>query len=337
MYGVDNSSQTLIQLGNPAIYLDLQVRDFFLATNLLVCGTAGLFGIVGNVINIIVFYKQGYTDSVNITLTALALSDMGALLTLQLINFLTNPWILHADIDTYPIDLCMMIAFYPHNYFIRVCGFVTSFASFERCICVVSPLKVRNIITPKRALVVNVLIFSITTLALFPPYYIGYLDWTYIPAFNRTKLTVIYRQNPYTIFDVSYIVTDLVAPYTTFFILITSTSIIAIKLQGQAKWRTSTVKSGTKISTKEKKTVVMLSTISIMFVVCLIPQSTVLTAMSFVQDLSYGGKYFDVTMLGYCVSYFSETILSSVNIFIYLRMSHKYRESFNNVFKMGAI
>ncbi|XP_059179592.1 FMRFamide receptor-like [Physella acuta] len=328
---------TAIQMDTPVLYLDPRVLDYFLVFNMVVCGTIGILGICGNVINILIFYRQGYNDSVNITLTSLALSDTGALLTLQVFHVMINPWFPQTDLDINARDLVMMVSFYPHNYFIRVCGFVTAFASLERCICVVSPLRVKRIINTKTAIAINFFIFIFTALNLVPPYYIGYLDWVVFPNTNRSIVTVIYRQNPYVVFYVSYIITDLLAPYATFLIILISTSIIAVKLKNQAKWRQTMVKSATNISSKEKKTVVMLSTISIVFVVCLIPQSTILTAMSFVPDLSYGGRYFDVTTLGYCVSYLSETVLSSVNILVYLRMSQKYKEHFLLIFKLDGL
>ncbi|KAK0067970.1 FMRFamide receptor [Biomphalaria pfeifferi] len=57
--------------------------------NLMIC--ALLIGIAGNVINILNFQKQGLQDSVNVTLTALAVSDIGALFFQLLVNILFNP------------------------------------------------------------------------------------------------------------------------------------------------------------------------------------------------------------------------------------------------------
>ncbi|XP_059143424.1 melatonin-related receptor-like [Physella acuta] len=317
--------------------LDPHIVDLVLTVQIFICGTAGLFGILGNAINILVFYKQGY--SVNITLTALAVSDTGALVTLQVFYLLMNPWFLKSDLGLNPSDLIMIISFYPHNYFIRVCGFITAYAALERCVCVVCPLKVKRIFTNKTAIVTVILIFAITTLDLFPLYYTIYLDWGFSPSLNKSILHIMYRQNPFMVFNISYYINDLMAPYTTFFIILMSTAIITIKLKQQARWRQSmsNVKTETHISSKERKTVVMLSTISIVFVVCLIPQSTILTAVSFVPDISYGGRYFYLALMGYCVSYLSETILSSVNILVYLRMSHKYKEQFLIIFSRKKI
>ncbi|KAI8786116.1 platelet-activating factor receptor [Biomphalaria glabrata] len=89
--------------------------------NLLVVGELiSVFGIAANVINNQVFYKLGFQESVDITLTALSVSDLGALITIQLANVMVNPWCLAADVPFVPIDFLNLVSFYPHSYLIRV-------------------------------------------------------------------------------------------------------------------------------------------------------------------------------------------------------------------------
>uniref|UniRef100_A0A2C9LZ05 G-protein coupled receptors family 1 profile domain-containing protein n=1 Tax=Biomphalaria glabrata TaxID=6526 RepID=A0A2C9LZ05_BIOGL len=153
--------------------------------NLLVVGELiSIFGIAANVINNRVFYKLGFQESVDITLTALSVSDLGALITIQLANVMVNPWCLAADFPFVPIDFLTLVSFYPHSYFI---------ASFERCLSVMLPLKVKTIITWRTSLVVNTSVFMITILNVFSPYYFSYLGWTYIPERNKTLLVLSLR------------------------------------------------------------------------------------------------------------------------------------------------
>ncbi|CAL1537211.1 unnamed protein product [Lymnaea stagnalis] len=317
------------------------VLSFFMVFNLLVCGVVlGLFGICGNIANIRVFVKQGFHDSVNITLAALAVGDIGALVTLQATNIMTNPWFLGADLPFSPLDVVRLISFYPHSYFIRVCGFVTAFAAFERCLCVVAPLRVKGIITVRVAVVVNVLIFTITLFNVFPPYYFAYFDWTFSPRANRSILAVAFRQDADVAFSMSYFITDLAVPYITFVALISCTLVIIIKVKAKAAWRksvsSSRLSSGGKVSNKETRLVQMLTAVSLIFIVCLIPQSSILTAVAINQDLSASGEHFDIALLCYCIAFLMETVNSSVNIIVYYKMSSRYRETFINLLK-GSI
>ncbi|XP_059145666.1 growth hormone secretagogue receptor type 1-like [Physella acuta] len=331
---VPNDTITPTFFVSSSIYIPPLLLDFFMVFNLLIFGEiVGVLGIVGNIINIIVFYKQGLKDSVNISLAALALSDIGSLMSLQIINVMLNPWFISASQIVRAYDFVIMVAFYPHNYFIRVCGFITAFVSLERCLCVVAPLKVKRIMTPRVAVVVNVLIFTVTLLDMFPVYYTAYLDWKFYPGLNRTMVGMVFRQNPYLVYAASYIITDLFIPYFTFFVIITSTVIIGIRLSNRALWRQSVSKvtKADNVSTKEKKVVVMLVTVTLIFIVCLLPQSAFLTATSFVPGLVFFGTNSDLSFLCYCMCYLTETVSSSVNIVVYYRMSGRYRETLVSV------
>ncbi|KAH9495344.1 hypothetical protein Btru_017483 [Bulinus truncatus] len=330
MFNSTNSSLT-VAVGSRGL-LNPLVLDVVMVFNLLICGEIiGLLGIVANIINIRIFAKQGFQDSVNVTLTALAFSDLGALISLQMTTLLTNPFVFGAPLSFSPVEVIGMVSFYPHSYFIRVSGFITAFAAFERCLCVVLPLKVKKIITCRTAVVVNVSIFLVITLNLVTPYYYVYFSWTFYPFLNRSVLGVSYRDGWEAAFGISYFITDLLEPYLTFFLLITFTIILTLKLKTKASWRKSATGSSSNsknnLSTKEKRLVVMLTTVSIIFIVCLIPQSAILTAVSIEQELNAKGAYFDVALMIYCFAYLMESICSSVNIIVYYKMSTKYRDT----------
>ncbi|XP_059146347.1 uncharacterized protein LOC131933794 [Physella acuta] len=292
----------------------------------------GLFGILANVVNICVFYKQGYEDCVNITLTALAVSDLGVLVTGQVFNLLANSWFLKADMPIVQIEVVYMIIFYPRNYFTRVCGFITAFASFERCLCVMVPLHVKRIVTKKVAVTVILIFYLVTLLDLVPLYYVAYLDWSFRPEFNTSKFGLVYRENPYNVFSVSYFVSDLFAPYFTFSIVISCTCIIAVKLKTRALWRSS-MSTSERFSNKETKVVAMLMVVSVIFIVCLIPQSAILTTVSFFPELSIKGVYVYFTLLCLSLANVMETVNSSVSIIVYYKMSSNYREKLNCLFR----
>ncbi|XP_059144283.1 FMRFamide peptide receptor frpr-18-like [Physella acuta] len=312
-------------------YLPPVILDVFLTLNLLIgSDVISVFGIVGNIVNIIVYHHQGYDDSVNITLTALAVSDIGALVTLIVFNVMINPWLLKSDVTFQPVEIAYMTMFYPHNYFIRVCGFITAFASFERCLCVLIPLKVKRVITKQRTITIIVAIYIILLLDFVPIYYVAYIDFNFNVVKNKSILGLIFRENPYNVFSISYYFTDLFVPYFTFFVIIVCTIIIAIKLKTRATWRksvTRTTTTTTVVSSKEQKTVVMLMVVSVIFVVCLLPQSAILTTISSVPELSVVGAYLDLTLLLLSVAFFAETISSSVNVVVYYKMSSRYRET----------
>ncbi|KAI8786108.1 FMRFamide receptor [Biomphalaria glabrata] len=249
---------------------------------------------------------------------------------------MVNPWCLAADVPFVPIDFLTLVSFYPHSYFIRVSGFIASFASFERCLSVMVPLKVKTIITWRTSLVVNTSVFMITILNVFSPYYFSYLGWTFIPERNKTLLVLSLRGDWASGLGASYIVTDLFFPYFALFLLIACNVVTATKLANRLVWRASHLglensRSGS-FSLKEKKVTRMLLVVSLICICCLAPQSTILTAVTFVSDIGLNADKFEVAFLCYCFSYLIESICSSINIFVYYNMSSKYRRTFQALF-----
>ncbi|KAH9495351.1 hypothetical protein Btru_017521 [Bulinus truncatus] len=314
---------------------DVNINTFLVINGVICAQVIGLFGIVANVINIRNFVRQGFRESLNITLTALAVSDLGALVTLQPFNVLVNPWLRKSDIPFSKNSLIVVIS-YHHEYFIRVSGVVTSFAAIERCLCVTLPLKVKTIASRKTVLVVNLTIYILFLLYLFPSLYVFYLDWKFTPSVNKTLLSIFRRANTEQVLILSYQLGDLLIPYLTFVVLTVCTVVTTYELRAKAKWRQSVTRSNDKSSTaiqgKQRTAVVMLTKMSLIFIVCLLPHSAMLTVLSFVRDLKVDGPYFNVALLCYSFTYIMEAINCCSSIFVYYRMSSKYRQEFFKMF-----
>ncbi|CAG5118999.1 unnamed protein product, partial [Candidula unifasciata] len=107
-----------------------------------ICQFIDVIGTATNIVNIICFIKQGFRDTVNISLFALSVADLICLLALLLNNILLNPLIY--DLPFFPFDpfeIVYITAFWPHVVFARISACITAFISTERCLCVAFPLK----------------------------------------------------------------------------------------------------------------------------------------------------------------------------------------------------
>ncbi|KAI8786119.1 FMRFamide receptor [Biomphalaria glabrata] len=316
------------------VSIDSVIVEFFMTFNLMVCALLiGIAGIVANVINILNFQKQGLQDSVNVTLTALAVSDIGALFFQLLVNILFNPSWKRLELPFSSPSVLAMLFFYPHGYFIRVSGFITAFAAFERCLCVVLPMDVKRIITRNIAVIVNIIIFIVLLLYLYPEYSVVYLGWMNIPELDRKVLTFIFRDNYEIIMTYAGITNDLVIPYSTFLVLIVCTAILVIQLKSKSRWRQSVTglkKANafkTELSTKDKKVVIMLTVVSVIYITCLTPQCVFIVVIGFIQDLKVEGPLWDISLMTISFTSLLESINCSVTIVVYYKMSSKFRET----------
>ncbi|KAH9502258.1 hypothetical protein Btru_070550 [Bulinus truncatus] len=94
---------------------DSKVYILFVTLNYIVVSPViGVFGIVTNIINIVNFRRQGYQDGINVTLTALSISDIGSLVVGILSNIIANPWLKQPDLIIVQFHL-MILLLYIHG------------------------------------------------------------------------------------------------------------------------------------------------------------------------------------------------------------------------------
>ncbi|KAK0064180.1 FMRFamide receptor, partial [Biomphalaria pfeifferi] len=294
----------------------------------LVC----LFGIAANIVNLPLFRKLGYQDGVNVTLTALAISDLGGLISELVFSVIMNPYILEVDLVVSKVVIGFISGFL-FEYFTRVSGVITAYAALERCLCVTWPLEVKTLITNKVSLVVNFSIFIIHSLYLFPQFYASYFDWTYVPERNKTVYVIYFNSRRAEVFPVTYYVTDILLPCSTYIVLITCCTTLFVKLKSKAKWRQQVSSSGVShITSKERKSARMFMTVSFMAVMLLLPQSLMFSAIIFIRALALDGAYSDLRRVISTFTNFLKISNSSFTIFIYYNMSSKYRLEFQKMF-----
>ncbi|XP_035828160.1 uncharacterized protein LOC101851830 [Aplysia californica] len=106
----DNSSVTSLALQQGGLVDDDVLRIFILVFFVVALGTISFFGIVFNAINIIVFIKQGFKDTVNIALFSLAISDLGAVVPLLWESICFNPSFANADLPFDTQDIVYLTA-----------------------------------------------------------------------------------------------------------------------------------------------------------------------------------------------------------------------------------
>ncbi|KAI8752922.1 FMRFamide receptor [Biomphalaria glabrata] len=307
----------------------------FNSINLFACAqVVGVFGIVANILNIRLFRKQGYQDGVNITLTALALSDIGALVNMLVYITMLNPLIDENGV-TVSKGAIGYVSFFLHEYFIKVSSLIITFAAVERCLCVALPLKVKRMITAKLAIAVNGVIFIVMCLYLFVHFHIMFLSWDLLPETNQTVLRFHYKSIRVMYLPTAYYATDIFLPYCTFLVLISCSAIIFVKLKSKSKWRQSNSSWGDKsvsLMYKERKTAKLFMLVSVTCVVLLLPYYLMFTCTAFMRELAFDGAQ---SVIGFLVSSFTiqlETINCSITLFIYYDMSSKFRAEFRKMF-----
>ena len=301
--------------------------------------TAGTYATAANIVNIMVFSRMGFSDSINVSLTALAVSDLGIALTtiVCVVGFLLP------TIPSMPFtyEVFLAPAAYPHGLLSRISAMITAYISIERYLCVFWPLKIKRVITSKRTLIIMVVIFG-ATFAQLPIAFMRYpIGWKFDSRRNKTLLGIVPVNDAAVVFlnEIYLIMVSVIVPFVTFFLVVFCSVLLAISLRRSQSWRnanraTSNITEHTeggpkpgKDQSKEAKAVKMVITVATVFIITNIPSCVQIIAVMTIPEFSITGPYsymYNVTGMAF---FGVNSINSGANLVIYYRMSNKFRQS----------
>ncbi|CAG5131486.1 unnamed protein product, partial [Candidula unifasciata] len=141
------SGITYFTIPQPVISDELYFLIMFISQG-IICQAITVLGIFGNIINCIVFVKQGFSDNINVSLLGLTISDLCSLICIMWTCLFFSPVV--RDTDLFSPDVHILSGTWPHIIFTRITGWITAFISLERCVCVIKPLKIKTMFTRKR-------------------------------------------------------------------------------------------------------------------------------------------------------------------------------------------
>ncbi|KAK6960596.1 hypothetical protein BgiMline_035810 [Biomphalaria glabrata] len=304
-------------------------------------------GVVSNTLVIIVYAKQGFRDSVGVSMTTISVWDLIKCLggVMQRMAGPINLWNpVYALTWT---NICLVV----FNYLVSFSTYVTSvlagYVAVERCLCVVFPLHIKRYLTTRVSWLICMLI-SVVVFGWFVVIF-GIYDvlWVWEPSFNAT--IAIYRfssfssQNSVVLFGF-YNLSGTIWPIISLLVIVSSAGVISSKLREASKFRqeqqrdysSSSIKhakqsAGKKLSTRDQKVMKMLLVIIAMFVINLSPRVVHYLAKSIVEDYYYLKKYHNLVHVVSYVILFFDFLNGSVNLAIFLVMSSSFRATFFQV------
>ncbi|GFS16251.1 peptide receptor GPCR [Elysia marginata] len=196
----NHSANAENQLVSEAIGLGLEnlekimpilVTFFFWVASLI-----GIFGVIANILNLLVYARLGFSETIHMSYAALAVSDLCCILSVIWSVFGVTPE-LQAILAGYRFrvdqtQLSNITGGWPHMAFSRTTAFLTSWISLERCLCVILPTRVKVIITRKVTRIVLTAIFIIGCCPVVLAYVELKFERTLDPASNITTLNMYY-------------------------------------------------------------------------------------------------------------------------------------------------
>ncbi|XP_055890731.1 thyrotropin-releasing hormone receptor-like [Biomphalaria glabrata] len=321
-----------INLTRRVILSDEQRTIVEVVVYVFLCGGVSVFGIVSNIINIIIFFRQGLKTTMNISFFGLAISDLCSLLNLLCFTIFLNPLVERSNLPIVSREFQYLVAGWPYVCFTRITSLITAFMTAERCLCITCPLKVKNIITPKRAAVVICSTYVIIFFFLLPEYATSYIDWKFYPPRNKTLLRLVFTSNRKSMEGLVFILNACLGALS-YLLVVVFTAVLIYKLKRNSKWRKENNKDfSDQTSSRDNKAVTMVLLIAAFLIVCSAPSIVLSLVSFFLQEFSVLGFHSNIFFAVWSIAFFFGAINSSVNIFLYYKMSSKFRRSFKALF-----
>ncbi|XP_005106209.1 galanin-like G-protein coupled receptor npr-9 [Aplysia californica] len=316
-------------------------------------GSLSCVGLVTNMINMVVFAKHGFRDSVTISLMALAVADLLGLACMlnMCVCFGLMQFATFTVID--PLALVYVAGSWPHAMFTRMSTWITVYICVERFLCVYVPLKVRSFITAKKTSAYILLISGLMVACYANIYATFGVEWRFDPRVNATRLMLWVSSNRREMENISGVMNGSILPAVSLTIIIICTCAMVSSLNSSSSWREqhaglsqtkhsqtgssqdaaasqrSVADSGKNMP--ERRVARMVIVIALICVMCTVPELTINIVRRFFPDLDANRRYRYTNVIMYYAKYTIQNVNASVNIAIYYRMSSRYRQTLRSM------
>ncbi|KAK3795807.1 hypothetical protein RRG08_052240 [Elysia crispata] len=182
----------------------------------------GVLGVLTNTINICVYVKMGLSETTNISFFSLSISDLLVSTSAVLVQLTYNPPVSVMKLPSgAPISEIGMAACYIMFPCMGCSAWITAILSVERCLCISTPLKVKEIFSRNRtvSLILTMAVYqSVLIILLYsypgPPYDVASPQKALYFNISFTALT-----------------------FVCFFIVLITTVLLVVRLMQNLEWR----------------------------------------------------------------------------------------------------
>ena len=317
-----------------------RVKDNLLPVIFLIGGPA-------NIINMVVYYRQGLKERINLCLFALSLADELYLL-YSMFLFGEQIYLQFITEERYgPIMRFMvnnnLVCFFGFHWVSQV---LSAIIASERCLCVLSPLRFQTLLQTRTMATIITVVYLVVVGVYFLVATRYRVACVFDPPSNTARYIAIagefFRNHEKLINYLDSFVYGAAIPGVMISVVITTTTITAMKIREAAAWRmgassangpssSSTLSS---ISSQELALTKMLIGISLLFIVCVSPFALLRFAWFFMPEMDVGCRHHNLYLTGLWIAEPFSLVNSSFNILVYYSMGSRYRETFWSLFRI---
>ena len=321
---------------NPDNIVSVEFQDMTRRLKDLLLPFFFLIGGPANVINMLVFYKQGLNERVNLCLFALSMADL-IYLTQLLIIFGEQLKLQFTTREMYGPFLRFMInnnltGLYGISWVSQI---LSAIIATERCLCVLKPLRFQTLLRTRTMAAIIIVVYVVTLGLCF----VVVMRYRIACLFDLLSGTIMYAgvtgdfYGKYEKF-VNYLdifVYGAGIPAVVVIVVTATTIITSLKIRQAAAWRAGSSSASGKSSSsvsQELALTKMLIGIAVLFIVFVFPLALFRFVCLFMPEMNVGRRNQNFYMSGVWILDMSMSVNSSFNFFVYYTIGSRYRETF---------
>lgn len=287
-----------------------------------------LFGIPTNILNCLVFWRQGLNDRMNLCLFSLALVDFCYLLITFVVYCVSSfiklfDWLVGEEYYVKSIVTSVGVV----NGLRSSSEFICTVIAVERWTCVMCPLRAHTLIrTRTMGGLILLSIFLFQAVYLSTPFAIRasvlnvdrYVQWIIAPTQFQQDYAFLVKVLGVTVLEVIF-------PIASFVIVSITTVITIIKLKAASAWREEASMNTGKKYNQQMALTKMLVIVSCVYILTMVP--LVARGLSLLTDEArfVTGTYNDISMIVSAVVNMCPRINSSIHFIVYCFQSTRFR------------
>ena len=336
-----DDTEVFIPWNNP--HNIISVETFLSFEKVVTCGVNLVMfsiGVPTNLLNCLVFYRQGLRDRMNLCLFSLALVDMLYVTFFYLVSSYCLVGQLFPEAGEW-------WKFFVRKYFAGLyagflfsSGCLTMVIAVERCVCVTLPLKAATLVKTRTiAVIIAGVVVSLQTMCLLYPLEIS-IGTRKDPNTGRITFflttTEFYSQHKvlYDVVENTFLM--IVIPFTTFTVVTIATAITVVQLKRAIAWRHGSSSSSSS-DVREVALVKMLVVVSLIYIISSAPNVALGLTRLLVSDFLPSGNYANIYLASNLMSLLLAEVNSSVNFFVYLARSSRFRQELRGLLRLPTI
>ncbi|XP_025096849.1 uncharacterized protein LOC112565555 [Pomacea canaliculata] len=296
-----------------------------------------LVGIPSNVLNCVVFWRQGVRDPMNLCLFCLSLADL-LHMTFLFVQSVIGPFVEFQD-KVLGKEIYHKTSAYTKWFSVEMysmSGCISLVIAVERCVCVMMPLRAVSIISTRTTGMVLAVIYVITQLgfivnifnydvvAIKDNHTDQVIGWTSLPS-------KLWQENLVLFTTIQRLILLTILPFGIFVGLSVATAVTVVRLKAALLWRESTSSSSSQSSGQQRALTKMLVFVSCLHIVTAAPQLVFIITVSLVSDFNFGGRYENTFEVVAAAKGVSAMVNSSFTFVIYYRQSSRYRRALRHL------